>query len=68
MIAVMNQANWIGILLAAGIYWALTKLIEWQDWPRCLVFLFIAVFMLPIALFYHPTEASAGRRPGEEKE
>lgn len=54
MIAVMNQANWIGILLAAGIYWALTKLVEWQDWPRSVVFLFIALAMLPIALFYHP--------------
>lgn len=54
MIAVMNQANWVGILLAVGIYWALTKLIEWQDWPRSIAFLFIALFMLPIALFYHP--------------
>ncbi len=63
MIAVMNQANWIGILLASGIYWALTKIIEWQEWPRSLVFLFIAVLMLPIALFYHPTDASVGERP-----
>lgn len=54
MIAVMNQANWVGILLAAGIYWALTALIEWQEWPRSISFLFIAALMLPIALFYHP--------------
>jgi MFS family permease len=54
MIAVMNQANWVGILLAVAIYWALTKLIEWQDWPRSISFLFIALLMLPIALFYHP--------------
>jgi acyl-[acyl-carrier-protein]-phospholipid O-acyltransferase/long-chain-fatty-acid--[acyl-carrier-protein] ligase len=54
MIAVMNQANWVGILAAAGLYWALTKLIEWQHWPRSIVFLFIAVLMLPIAMFYHP--------------
>ncbi|MBA3484736.1 MAG: MFS transporter [Pirellulales bacterium] len=54
MIAVMNQANWIGILLAVGIYWALTKLIEWQQWPRSVIFWFIALLMLPIALFYHP--------------
>jgi len=58
MIAVMNQANWIGILTAAGLYWALTKLIEWQDWPRSVVFLFIALLMLPIALFYHPRNES----------
>jgi MFS family permease len=54
MIAVMNQANWIGILLAVGVYWSITKLIEWQHWPRSVVFWFIAVLMLPIALFYHP--------------
>jgi acyl-[acyl-carrier-protein]-phospholipid O-acyltransferase/long-chain-fatty-acid--[acyl-carrier-protein] ligase len=54
MIAVMNQANWIGILLAVGVYWTLTKLIEWQQWPRSVVFGFIALLMLPIALFYHP--------------
>ena len=54
MIAVMNQANWVGILIAAGMYELLTKLNEWQDWPRSLIFLFIAMLMLPIALFYNP--------------
>jgi MFS family permease len=54
MIAVMNQFNWIGILLAVAVYWGLTKIIEWQDWPRSIVFLFIAALMLPIAIFYHP--------------
>lgn len=54
MIAVMNQANWVGILIAAALYWGLTKIVEWQDWPRSIMFLFIAFLMLPIALFYHP--------------
>jgi MFS family permease len=54
MIAVMNQFNWIGILLAVAVYWAITRLIEWQEWPRSVVFAFIALLMLPIALFYHP--------------
>lgn len=54
MIAVMNQANWVGVLLSSLIYWALSTLIEWQDWPRSIMFLFIAVLMLPIAIFYHP--------------
>lgn len=54
MIAVMNQANWVGILLAVAIYWALTKIIEWQHWPRSIAFLFIAILMLPIAVLYHP--------------
>jgi acyl-[acyl-carrier-protein]-phospholipid O-acyltransferase/long-chain-fatty-acid--[acyl-carrier-protein] ligase len=56
MIAVMNQANWVGILISAVLYWALARLIEWQDWPRCTMFLFIALLMLPIALLYHPKD------------
>jgi acyl-[acyl-carrier-protein]-phospholipid O-acyltransferase/long-chain-fatty-acid--[acyl-carrier-protein] ligase len=54
MIAVMNQANWIGVLISAGLYLALSTLVEWRDWPRCTMFLFIAAMTLPIALFYHP--------------
>jgi acyl-[acyl-carrier-protein]-phospholipid O-acyltransferase/long-chain-fatty-acid--[acyl-carrier-protein] ligase len=54
MIAVMNQANWIGVLIAAGMYWALARLVEVSGWPRCVMFLFIAAMALPIALFYHP--------------
>jgi acyl-[acyl-carrier-protein]-phospholipid O-acyltransferase/long-chain-fatty-acid--[acyl-carrier-protein] ligase len=55
MIAVMNQANWIGVLISAGLYWLLAKLIEARDWPRCTMFLFIAALTLPIAVFYHPS-------------
>jgi MFS family permease len=54
MIAVMNQANWVGILISAGLYQALAWLIEQCGWPRSLMFLFIALLMLPVALFYHP--------------
>ena len=54
MIAVMNQANWVGVLISAGLYWALKELIEQQNWPRCTMFLFVAAMSLPIALFYHP--------------
>ena len=54
MIAVMNQANWIGILISAGLYQALAWLIEVNHWPRSLMFLFIALLMLPVALLYHP--------------
>ena len=54
MIAVMNQANWVGVLLSAGLYQGLAMLIESQQWPRSLMFLFIGALMLPVALFYHP--------------
>lgn len=54
MIAVMNQANWIGVLISAGLYQVLAWLIEACGWPRSLMFLFIALLMLPVALLYHP--------------
>jgi acyl-[acyl-carrier-protein]-phospholipid O-acyltransferase/long-chain-fatty-acid--[acyl-carrier-protein] ligase len=54
MIAVMNQANWVGIIVSAGLYQALAQLIEGFHWPRSVMFVFIALLMLPIALFYHP--------------
>lgn len=54
MIAVMNQANWIGVLLSAGLYQGLAMLIEHQAWSRSVMFLFIGALMLPVALFYHP--------------
>lgn len=63
MIAVMNQANWIGILVSAVLYWALARLIEWRDWPRCSMFLFIALLMLPIALFYRPKDEQLSEAP-----
>jgi len=58
MIAVMNQANWIGVLASAGVYQMLAWLIESQAWPRSVMFLFIAMLMLPVALFYHPKNQS----------
>lgn len=54
MIAVMNQANWIGVLISAGLYQALALLLEACHWPRSLMFLFIAMLVLPVAIFYHP--------------
>ena len=60
MIAVMNQANWIGILISAGLYQALAWLIELNHWPRSLMFLFIAMLMLPVALLYHPKNEQLG--------
>jgi len=60
MIAVMNQANWIGVLFSAFFYFAFSQLIDAMDWPKSIMFLFIAALMLPIALFYHPKSESLG--------
>ena len=54
MIAVMNQANWIGIAISGVLYNAIAAIIATFDWPRSITFLFIAALMLPVALFYHP--------------
>lgn len=58
MIAVMNQANWIGIGIAGVLYdiyaWLITKL----DQPRSLMFLGIGLLMLPIVLFYRPKDGA----------
>ncbi len=54
MIAVMNQANWIGVLLSSALYWGFSVLIKEQNLPISVMFLFIGMLMLPVALFYHP--------------
>lgn len=54
MIAVMNQANWVGVVLNGVVYSGIARLIEARGWPRCTAFVFIAAIMLPIVLFYHP--------------
>lgn len=60
MIAVMNLANWIGIVLSGVLYSALVAVIEGLRWPRCTMFLFISMLMLPIALLYHPKSETLG--------
>ena len=54
MIGAMNLVNWIGILMAAGVYFLCTKTFSPENisWT----FLVLAAAMLPIALFYHPRD------------
>jgi predicted MFS family arabinose efflux permease len=54
MIGAMNLVNWIGILLAAGVYFVCTLVFrpEHISWT----FLVLAGAMLPIAMFYHPRD------------
>lgn len=60
MIAVMNQANWVGIVLNGVVYSGIAALIEAREWPRCTAFFFIAAMMSPIVLFYHPKNETPG--------
>ncbi|TWT36207.1 Lysophospholipid transporter LplT [Posidoniimonas corsicana] len=60
MIALMNQSNWVGILLGALLFGVVMSLLEHLQAPRNLVFLSTAAIMLPIALFYRPKELRLG--------
>jgi MFS family permease len=62
MIAVMNQANWVGIAINGVIYGWIAKLVEARDWPRCTAFFFVAAMMLPIVLFYRPKNEVFGEQ------
>lgn len=52
MIATMNQANFVGILISGPLY----QLFEWisrlAGWPICSVFLMMGLLVLPLATFY----------------
>ncbi len=54
MIAVMNQANWIGVLVGAELYERAVGELEAQNWPPSTVFYLMAVLMLPVAWCYRP--------------
>jgi acyl-[acyl-carrier-protein]-phospholipid O-acyltransferase/long-chain-fatty-acid--[acyl-carrier-protein] ligase len=54
MIAVMNQANFVAILLSSLVYWLFDRLVVLAGWPRCALFAMTAVVMLSALLLYHP--------------
>lgn len=56
LIATMNQCSWIGIILGAVLWEVCLKLLSTTGWPRSAVFAITALLMLPVALFYRPTD------------
>jgi acyl-[acyl-carrier-protein]-phospholipid O-acyltransferase/long-chain-fatty-acid--[acyl-carrier-protein] ligase len=54
MIAVMNQANFIAILLSGVIYSLFDRWVKAQAWPRSYIFAMMAMLILPMAIFYRP--------------
>lgn len=60
MIALMNQCNWVGIIVGALLYKASLALCDTFDQPRNTAFAIGALVMLPIALFYRPKERELG--------
>jgi acyl-[acyl-carrier-protein]-phospholipid O-acyltransferase/long-chain-fatty-acid--[acyl-carrier-protein] ligase len=56
MIAVMNQMNFVAILLSGVVYYVFVVLVDWLGWPRSPMFAFSALLMLPVAILYRPSD------------
>jgi MFS family permease len=54
MIATMNLANWIAILMSAGLYFVFGWVLNRLHWPTSTMFAFTAAILLPMAIFYRP--------------
>lgn len=52
LIATMNQANFLGILLAGPLYQVFERLAGGMNWPISSVFWMMAAFVFPLAVFY----------------
>jgi MFS family permease len=52
IIAVMNQANFLGILIAGPMYQLFERLASWFSWPVCSIFWMMAALLVPMALLY----------------
>lgn len=55
-IATTNLANWIAIVASAGVYFLFDFVVGWLSVPRATVFALTALLMLPVAIFYKPSE------------
>jgi MFS family permease len=54
MIAVMNQANFLAILLSGVVYGVFDALVIRLGWPRSPIFAMMAMLVVPVLLLYHP--------------
>ncbi len=55
MIAVMNQANFLAILLSGVVYGAFDAIVVQLGWPRSPIFAMMALLVIPVLILYHPT-------------
>lgn len=67
MIAVMNQANFLAIVMAGVLYQILDRVIDAADWPRSMLFAVMALLFLPVALFFRldPNQPPVVAEPNE---
>jgi len=57
MIATMNFANFIAILLSGVIYGGMDRVVTHFALPRCVIFAMIAALLLPVLLVKLPWDA-----------
>lgn len=59
VIAFMNQANFLAIVLAGLMYMGVDWLLRVNDWPRSVAFAAAAIIFLPVAFIYRLPNPSA---------
>ncbi|MCF7960581.1 MAG: MFS transporter, partial [Pirellula sp.] len=52
MIATMNQANFLGMMLAGPLYQLFLQIAKWLNYPVSSVFWMIGIMVVPLAIFY----------------
>lgn len=52
MIAVMNQTNFLAIMMSGFVYYLFDWIVVVLVWPRSAIFAMIAILLLPVAVFY----------------
>lgn len=57
-IALMNQMNFIAIMISGFVYTGFDKIVIAMDWQRSTMFAMTAMVMLPVAIFYKPRDRS----------
>lgn len=60
MIATMNQANFVGILISGPLYQLFERVAAWSGCPISSVFWMIGLLVLPLAVFYRLDSSAPG--------
>ncbi len=68
MIATMNQANFVGILISGPLYQFFEAVSRWLEWPICSVFWMMMLLVVPVAACYRLNPEDAASSPGSPGE
>ncbi len=58
MIATMNQANFLGMMMAGPLYQLFLQIAKWLNYPVSSVFWMIGIMVVPLAIFYRMGDKS----------